>query len=118
MASAVGAGHGHNRSTSSVEVEVTAYEPALGVGTWWDVGTVLRAEVWVSPEKTVVISGNPAGQVSLARHLLTLAQDAVPNGRHLDFDTYCGWLEGDRLQFGWRLRRISRYQCLRYRACL
>jgi hypothetical protein len=93
MASAVGAGQGHDRSTSSVAVEVTAYDPALGVGTWWDEGTILRAEVWESPEKTVVISGNPAGLVSLARHLLTLAQDAVPDGRHLDFDTYCGWLE-------------------------
>jgi hypothetical protein len=93
MASAIAAGHGHDRSTSRVAVEVTVYDPALGVGTWWDDGTVLRAEVWESPEKTVVISGNPAGLVSLARHLLTLAQDAVPDGRHLDFDTYCGWLE-------------------------
>lgn len=93
MASAVDAGHSHDRSTSRVSVEVMVYEPALGVGTWWDDGTVLRAEVWESPERTVVISGNSAGLVSLARHLLTLAQDSVPDGRHLDFDTYCGWLE-------------------------
>jgi len=76
-----------------VTLEVISYDPALGVGTWWDDDAVLRAEVWESPEKTVVISGNPAGLMSLARHLLTLAQDAVPNGRHFDFDTYCGWLE-------------------------
>jgi hypothetical protein len=61
MASAVGAGQGHDRSTSSVAVEVSTHDPALGVGTWWDEGTMLRAEVWESPEKTVIISGNPAG---------------------------------------------------------
>ncbi len=81
------------RPVVPVEVEVTAYDPVLGVGTWWEEDTALRAEVWDSPEKTVVISGNPAGLVSLARHLLTLAQESVPDGRHLDFDTYCGWLE-------------------------
>jgi hypothetical protein len=93
MASAAGAGQGPDRATLSVAVEVKAYDPALGVGTWWDEDAILRAEVWESPEKTVVISGNPAGLVSFARHLLTLAHDAVPDGRHLDFDTYCGWLE-------------------------
>jgi len=92
MASAVTAGQGDDRPRSAVAMEVTTYDPALGVGTWWDDDAVLRAEVWESPEKTVVISGNPEGLVSLARHLLTLAQDAVPNGRHFDFDTYCGWL--------------------------
>ncbi|MEV6631635.1 NUDIX domain-containing protein [Actinoplanes sp. NPDC051470] len=69
---------------------------ALPGGTM-DVGETLGdciVRVWESPEKTVVISGNPAGLVSLARHLLTLAQDTVPDGRHLDFDSYCGWLEG------------------------
>lgn len=45
------------------------------------------------PEKIVVISGNAAGLASLARHLLTLAQSEVPAGSHLDFDSYCGWLE-------------------------
>ncbi|WP_162907414.1 Imm32 family immunity protein [Allorhizocola rhizosphaerae] len=69
------------------------YDAALGVGTWWDEDTLLRAEVWESPEKTIVISGNAAGLSSLARHLLTLAQGDVPDGRHLEFDTYCGWLE-------------------------
>jgi hypothetical protein len=92
MASAVTAGRGSDRPRSAVTLEVTTYDAALGVRTWWDDDAVLRAEVWESPEKTVVISGNPAGLVSLARHLLTLAQDAVPNGRHFDFDTYCGWL--------------------------
>lgn len=93
MASAVDAGEGHDRPRLPVTVDITPYDRALGVGTWWDDETILRAEVWEAPERTVVISGNAAGLRSLARHLLTLAQDAVPDGRHLDFDTYCGWLE-------------------------
>ena len=31
----------------------------------------------------VVIKANPAGLISLARHMLTLAQEAVPSGSHL-----------------------------------
>jgi hypothetical protein len=93
MAHAVDAGGGDDRSTVPVTVDVTPYDPRFGVGTEWDAETVLRAEVWEAPERTVVISGNPAGLRSLARHLLTLAQTSVPDGGHLDFDTYCGWLD-------------------------
>lgn len=31
----------------------------------------------------VVVAANVPGLISLARHLLTLAQDSVPNGSHL-----------------------------------
>ena len=51
-------------------------------------GADLRVEVWETGEKIAVISGNPPGLISLARALLTLAQDDVPDGRHFDFDTY------------------------------
>jgi hypothetical protein len=69
------------------------FDAKSGIGTWWEEETILRVEILDSPEKTVVISGNAAGLTSLARHLLTLAQASVPDGRHFDFDTYCGWLE-------------------------
>lgn len=68
-----------------VHVEVQPYDPRLGIGTWWSDGSRLRVEVW-EREGTVVISGNPAGLESLARHLLTLASVEVPDGRHFDFD--------------------------------
>jgi hypothetical protein len=93
MASPISQGAGGQRSTVSVSVDVVRYDPALGVGTFWDEGTRLRVEVWESPERTVVISGNAVGLVSLARHLLALTQVDVPDGRHLDFDTYGGWLD-------------------------
>jgi hypothetical protein len=37
-------------------------------------------------EAEVVISGNPAGLRSSARHLLVLAQEATPNGEHVHLD--------------------------------
>lgn len=82
-----------DRSYVTMEVVIYDYDPKFGVGTWWDDDATLKVEVWESPERTAIISGNPAGLVSLARHLLTLAQDAVPDGQHFDFDTYLGWLD-------------------------
>lgn len=82
-----------DRVRRSVTVDLVEYDPEYGLGTWWDDDTVLRVEVVEHPERTAVISANPAGLRSLARHLLTLAQDKVPGGRHFDFDRYCGWLD-------------------------
>jgi hypothetical protein len=81
------------RPTVSVSVDVVRYDPTLGVGTFWEEDSTLRVDVWETPEQTVVISGNASGLISLARHLLTLAQADVPEGRHFDFDTYGGWLD-------------------------
>jgi hypothetical protein len=92
----VNAGGAYDRPITPVIVDVIPYDPAYGVASWWDEETVLRVEVAEKPApRTAVISANPAGLRPLARHLLTLAQDEVPPGRHLDFDNYCGWLEED-----------------------
>ena len=93
MASPVDQGASGRRPTDRVPVDVIRYDPDLGVGTFWDDESRIRVEIWDSPETNVVVSGNAAGLVSLARHLLTLAQADVPDGRHLDFDTYGGWLD-------------------------
>ncbi|WP_432856745.1 Imm32 family immunity protein [Amycolatopsis sp. CA-161197] len=42
----------------------------------------------------VLVRGNPAGLRSLARHLLTLAQESVPAGSHLHL-TGGSELDGD-----------------------
>jgi hypothetical protein len=36
--------------------------------------------------QTIVIQANTAGLISLARQLLTLAQDGVPPGYHIHYD--------------------------------
>jgi hypothetical protein len=79
--------------TVTVSVQVIPYDPARGLISDWNKDTVLRLEVLDSPANTLLISGNPAGLTSLARHLLTLAQPGAPKGSHLDFDDYCGWFE-------------------------
>ncbi len=82
-----------------VPVRIIEYNSEAGVSTWWNDDAYLRAEVESSPEPTVVISGNPAGLVSLARHLICLAQSGVPDGSHFNFDTYCGALADDSRGF-------------------
>ncbi|MBF9128696.1 hypothetical protein I0C86_06790 [Plantactinospora sp. S1510] len=79
-----------SRRQTTCTVDVWTYDPKHGIGTWWEDDAVLRAEVLPSLDGTVIISGNPAGLVSLARHLLTLAHESVPGGRHFDFETYNG----------------------------
>ncbi|WP_435830872.1 Imm32 family immunity protein [Polymorphospora rubra] len=74
-------------------VQGVPYDPRRGLISDWDDGTVLRIDVLESPPKTILISGNPPGLTSLARHLLTVAQPSAPPGSHLDFDDYCGWFE-------------------------
>lgn len=76
-----------------VAVAITPYDSRRGVVSEWQEGAILRVEVDDSPELTAVVSGNAAGLASLARHLLTLAQVEVPIGSHVDFDSYCGWLD-------------------------
>ena len=93
MASPIDAGGPASRPRVPITVDVFSYSSLYGVGSWWEEGAEIRAEVWEAPERTAVISGNSAGLRSLARHLLMLAQDEVPDGNHLDFDSYCGWLK-------------------------
>lgn len=41
-----------------------------------------------APFDTLTIEANREGLISLARHLLYLSQDDVPNGSHVHFDEY------------------------------
>jgi hypothetical protein len=63
-----------------VSVEVPEYDGVRGLSFDWDDGFSIEVEVSGSE---VVLSANRAGLVSLARHLLVLAQDGVPSGHHL-----------------------------------
>jgi hypothetical protein len=47
-------------------------------------------------EDSVVITANPDGLKTLARHFLTLAQEDVPSGWHLHYNDYSG-LEKDSI---------------------
>jgi hypothetical protein len=61
-------------------MELPAYNPVTGLSYSWEDG--FEIAVGSTPTE-VIISANPAGLISLARHLLTLAQEPVPDGSHL-----------------------------------
>ncbi|MEE1821963.1 hypothetical protein [Streptomyces sp. BE20] len=61
-------------------IEVPERHPEKGIRLVWDDGFDLEVRI---DSAEVVIKGNRAGLVSLARHLLTLAQEGVPGGSHL-----------------------------------
>ena len=47
-----------------------------------------------APGNEVTIKANKSGLISLARHLLTLAQDSVPKHSHIHLDEYNSLEEG------------------------
>ena len=61
-------------------VIVADYRPDEGLRFSWDEGFEIAASVTRSE---VLIKANRAGLTSLARHLLTLAQEGVSGGMHI-----------------------------------
>ncbi len=64
-------------------VDVPEYNQERGLHAVWDRGFSIRSRV---EDGEVVVVANTAGLVSLARHLLALAQPEVPDGSHWHFD--------------------------------
>lgn len=65
------------------ESEIPAYDDSITLA--WDDGFEIAV---IGDESGVCIRANPAGLISLARHLLTLAQEGVPAGSHIHLDEY------------------------------
>ena len=57
----------------------------------WEDGFVIRS--WKEENGAVCIEANKAGMISLARHLLEMAQDDVPEFMHFHLDGFFGPLE-------------------------
>lgn len=66
-----------------VVIDVPEYSSEKGLLYKWDEGYVIESKLAYG---ACVIRANRAGLVSLARHLLELAQDDVPAGYHHHFD--------------------------------
>lgn len=62
-----------------------------GLRSEWEEGFEIEVKI---DRDTVVILANKAGLVSLAKQLLSLAQDIVPSGFHFHFDDYNSLEEG------------------------
>jgi hypothetical protein len=65
------------------EIEIPEYTPSIGIRVEWDEGFEIVVH---TSEDGVLISGNPSGLRSLAKLLLTLAQDSVPVHHHIHLD--------------------------------
>ncbi|MFF3329271.1 hypothetical protein ACFYWX_06845 [Streptomyces sp. NPDC002888] len=61
-------------------IDVPDHRPGEALRFAWEDGFEIELKVSATE---VAIKANPAGLVSLARHLLTLAQDGVTDGAHL-----------------------------------
>jgi hypothetical protein len=64
-------------------IEIIDYEPEHGLRFIWEPGSIIECKV---TKGTINLIANDAGLVSLARHLLTLAQESIPSGIHLHLD--------------------------------
>lgn len=64
-------------------IDVPEYDRETGLPAEWDDGFEITVR---TRDDAVVISANPAGLRSLARHLLVLAQDMTPSGQHFHLD--------------------------------
>ena len=67
------------------EIKILIPEYDNGVECIWEEKFKIKTS---APFNTLTIEANREGLVSLARHLLHLAQDDVPNGSHFHLDEY------------------------------
>jgi hypothetical protein len=72
-------------------LDLPDYDTSKGLQYKWEPGD--RIDVTVD-EEGVCIKGNAAGLRSLANHLLTLANEAVPRTSHIHLDSYGGLEDG------------------------
>jgi hypothetical protein len=68
-----------------VKLEVPQYTPEKGIQYKWETGFSIEAKV---DKRVITITANKEGLISLANHLINLAQEDVPQGYHLHFDEY------------------------------
>lgn len=74
-----------------LSIEIPDYKPESGIMYKWEDGFEVKSVV---DNGVIIITANKAGLISLANHLLNLAQDNIPAGHHLHFDEYNSLEEG------------------------
>ena len=66
-----------------IKLEIPEYNPESGINYNWEIGFNIEVKY---EEGVVVLMANKAGLISLANHILNLAQDKIPVNYHLHFD--------------------------------
>jgi len=78
-------------SNTKIQLSIPKYDPSIGLKFEWEDNPVISTSY---KKNEIIISANKDGLVSLARHLLTLAQDEVPKGHHIHLDELAGLENG------------------------
>ncbi len=65
------------------EIEVPEYIKEKGLRFVWEQGYTIQTNLETN---TIVLSANAEGLISLARHMLMLAQTEIPPGSHVHLD--------------------------------
>lgn len=73
------------------EIEIVQYDANKGIQFNWEENFEIEVK---NEDGEVIISANSEGLLSLAKHLLTLAQNEVPIGTHIHLDEYNSLEEG------------------------
>lgn len=68
-----------------MEIDIPEYNINMGLRLCWSEGYSIKIS---TNDNEVIISANRDGLVSLANHLLNLAQAEVPCGTHIHLDEY------------------------------
>jgi len=73
-------------------IDIPDYDPLRGIHLQWEAGH--RIFVEIGPDGSVMLTANREGLLSLAQHLLNLANPEIPKGNHIHLDSYGGLEEG------------------------
>ena len=74
-----------------IKMQIPKYSPDSGLIFCWEENSEISTRVEMGD---IVIRANKEGLVSLANHLLNLAQDEVPGGYHIHLDEFNSLEEG------------------------
>lgn len=74
-----------------VKIEIPKYDRETGIAYLWTDGFELSI---TADNGAVLIKANKEGLISMANHLLNLAQDSVPKNHHIHFDEFNSLEEG------------------------
>lgn len=74
-----------------IKIEVPQFNPNSGIKYKWENGFEIVVE---NEQKRTIIVANKQGLISLANHLLNLAQDDIPSNYHMHFDELNSLEEG------------------------
>lgn len=67
------------------EVDIILYDNKHGIRIDWELGFCITVDI---DKNEVLIKANSEGLISLAKHLLTIAESEVPKGTHIHLDEY------------------------------